>query len=190
MADENILERLSGSGALLEGHFLLRSGMHSNRFFQAAQFLQYPEQAEWACRELASRFGDLNVQTVVSPATGGLIVGHELARALGARAIFAEKTPDGDSLVFRRGFGIAPGEKVLIGEDVITRGGRVRQTVELLESEKADIKGIGVIVDRSGGDAVFDYPLESLLQLDLDLYPPDDCPLCRQNTELVRPGSK
>ena len=174
--------------ALLNGHFQLRSGLHSNQFFQAALLLQYPDKAEKACRALAENFKGEKIDCVISPAVGGLIVGQELARALGVRAIFADKE-DGE-LVLKRGFSIKPGEKVLVAEDVVTRGGRVQQTIDLVRSFGGDVVGVAVIVDRSGGQASFDVPHCSLLKLELATYEPDSCPLCRDGAPLDRPGSK
>lgn len=188
MTKKEILDCFQRTGALLEGHFQLRSGMHSNRFFQAALVLQHPEIAERLCGELAEKFKNLKVETVLSPALGGLIVGHELARSLKARAIFAEK--ENDRLVLRRGFSIGKGEKIFIAEDVVTLGGRVEQTVELARSLGADVVGVGVIVDRSAGSVDFDIAYRSLIKLDLDIYQPDKCPLCKDGIPLLRPGSK
>ena len=176
------------SGALLEGHFVLRSGLHSGKFFQAALLLQYPELAEKYCSALADKFKDANVEAVISPAVGGLIVGHEVAKALGTRAIFADKQ-DGD-LVLKRGFSIKPGERVLVAEDVVTRGGRVQQTVELVEKLGGDVVGIAVVVDRSGGDVSFNVPFESIAKLQLETYQPENCPLCANDVPIERPGSK
>jgi orotate phosphoribosyltransferase len=188
MTKEDIIRTFQEIGALLEGHFLLRSGLHSNRFFQAALLLQYPDVAGKLCAELAAKYKDQGVTTVISPAVGGLIVGHEVARALGARAIFADKV--NDQLVLKRGFTLEKGEKVLVAEDVITRGGRVQQTIDLVKSYDADIRGVAVIVDRSGGKASFEFPHRSLIELELDTYEPDSCPLCKAGIPLVRPGSK
>jgi len=188
MTKEEIIKTFQDIGALLDGHFILRSGLHSNRFFQAALLLQYPNIAEKLCNQLAQDFKSLKVDTVISPAIGGLIVGHEVGRALGTKAIFAEK--ENDNLVLRRDFKIKKGERVLVAEDVITKGGRVQQTVDLARQHGAEVVGIAVIVDRSGGAVKFDVPHRSLIQLDLAAYEPADCPLCKQNIPLVKPGSK
>ena len=188
MNKDEILNIFLESKALLEGHFKLRSGLHSNRFFQAALLLQYPDKAEKVCAALAKNYKDKGVEVVISPAVGGLIVGQEVARALGVRAIFADK--ENDELVLKRGFKIKPGEKVLVAEDVITRGGRVQQTVDLVRSLGGEVVGIAVIVDRSGGQASFDVPCVSLTELELDTYNPDDCALCKSGLELDTPGSK
>ena len=186
--NEELIDIMTHSKALLNGHFQLRSGLHSDCFFQAALLLQYPDLAKKTCRQMAKFFTNQQVDCVISPAVGGLIVGHELARALGVRAIFADK--EDDQLILKRGFTIKPGEKVLVAEDVITRGGRVQQTIDLARSLGAEVVGVGVIVDRSGGMAKFDVPHYSLLQLKLETYEPETCPLCKQGIALDRPGSK
>ncbi|NOY74336.1 MAG: orotate phosphoribosyltransferase [Kiritimatiellaeota bacterium] len=188
MDDNEIMRRFKESGALLEGHFKLRSGLHSNRFFQAALLLQHPEVAGELCAELAAMFADADIESVISPAVGGLIVGHEMARALKTRAIFADK--EEDALILKRGFAIKPGERVLVAEDVITRGGRVQQTVDLVESFGGVVAGIAVIVDRSGGTASFSSPYQSLMKLELETYEPEHCPLCADGVPIERPGSK
>lgn len=188
MTEQKIIRLLEDSGALLTGHFQLRSGLHSSRFFQAALLLQYPDKAETVCRFLAEPFRGKGIETVISPAVGGLIVGQEIARALGVRAIFADKE-DGQ-LILKRGFAIRPGEKVLVAEDVVTKGGRVQQTVDLVRRMGGEVIGIAVLVDRSGGEAKFDVPFRSALELSLPLYAPAECPLCKQHVPLDRPGSK
>ena len=188
MDEAQIIKLLKESGALLTGHFKLRSGKHSDHFFQAALLLQYPDKAELACTHLAEKFAGMGVETVISPAVGGLIVGQEVARALKVRAIFADK--ENDQLVLKRGFQIRPGEKVLVAEDVVTEGGRVRSTVDLVRSLGGEVVGIAVLVDRSGGRAQFDVPFHSLLQLQLPTWEPEECPLCRTGAPLERPGSK
>ena len=189
MTEAEIVERLAQTGALLEGHFKLRSGLHSDKYFQAALMLQHTAVATELCSALAERFRRLEIETVISPAIGGIIVGQEIARHLGVRAIFAEKD-EASGLVLRRGFSLAPGEKALVAEDVITKGGRVQQTVDLVRRCGAELAGIAVLVDRSDGTLDFGAPLQSLLRLNLATYSPDDCPLCRSNTPIERPGSK
>ncbi len=173
--NEKDVERICReSGALLTGHFQLRSGMHSDHFFQAALLLQYPDKAETVCRFLAEKFAGVAVESVISPAVGGLIVGQEVARALGCRAIFADKE-DGQ-LILKRGFSIRPGEKVLVAEDVVTKGG--------------EVVGGAVGVDRSGGAATFDVPFFSALKLTLPAWDPAACALCAAGVPVDRPGSK
>jgi orotate phosphoribosyltransferase len=189
MQEREVLKRLAETGALLEGHFLLRSGLHSNRYFQAAQVLQHTRIAAELCAALAARFSRNQVETVISPAVGGIVVGQEVGRALGVRAIFAEKDGDGN-LVLRRGFTLAPGEKVLVAEDVVTRGGRVQQTIDLVRTAGAEVVGVAVLVDRSGGAAAFGaVPVESLLKLELATYKPEECPMCREGQGIDKPGS-
>ncbi len=188
MTKEEIINIFKDAKALLEGHFKLRSGLHSNRFFQAALLLQYPDVAEKVCAELAAKFKDADIQCVISPAVGGLIVGQEVARALGVRAIFADKV--NDELVLKRGFKIAPMEKVLVAEDVITRGGRVQQTIDLVRRHGGQVAGVAVIVDRSAGNAKFDIEHKALLELELETYEPDNCPLCEAGMDIEQPGSK
>jgi len=188
MNEQDIIKILEESGALLTGHFQLRSGLHSNRFFQAALLLQYPDKAETVCRHLAKEFAGEKIDMVISPAVGGLIVGQEVARALHVKAIFADKE-DG-KLVLKRGFVIKPGDRVLVAEDVVTKGGRVQETIDLARSFGAEIVGIAVIVDRSGGHAEFDVPFKSVLKLSLPTFEPDNCPMCAGNQPIDRPGSK
>lgn len=191
MDGEAVLKILKESGALLEGHFELRSGLHSDCFFQCANVLRYPRLAEQLCAALAARMtselpGVKSVDTVISPALGGIVVGHETARALGCRSIFAEKQ-DG-KLVLRR-FGIEPGERVVVAEDVVTRGGRVQETVDIVEASGGEVVAIGLLVDRSGGRAEFAYPTVSLLAMAPVTWAPDACPLCAEGRPLVHPGS-
>ncbi len=188
MTEQEIIKILEESGALLTGHFQLRSGLHSTRFFQAALLLQYPDKAEKVCRFLAGQFAGDKIDVVISPAVGGLIVGQEVARALGVRAIFADK--EEGELVLKRGFAIQPGERVLVAEDVVTKGGRVQQTVDLVREKGGTVAGIAVIVDRSGGDARFDVPFKSALKLSLPTFDPAECPLCKDKQPIDRPGSK
>lgn len=188
MTQDEIIQTFEKTGALLTGHFQLRSGLHSNRFFQAALVLQYPEISTQLCAELGRKAAGLGATAVISPAVGGLIVGQDVARALGCRAIFADK--ENEQLILKRGFKINPGEKVVVAEDVVTRGGRVQQTIDLVR----ELGGIPVaalaIVDRSAGNAAFDIPFFSLVKLDLPTYDPSVCPFCRDGLVIDRPGSK
>lgn len=189
MTETDILQILGETGALLDGHFLLRSGLHSNRYFQAALVLQHTAAAARLCAALGEPFRDQGVETVVSPAIGGIVVGQEVGRHLGVRAIFAEKDEE-SNLLFRRGFALRPGERVLVAEDVITKGGRVQQTVDLVRACGAEVAGVAVMVDRSGGTVDFGVPLHSLLRLELATYTPEECPMCRQGLPIDKPGSK
>ena len=176
--------------ALLSGHFELRSGLHSDQFFQCAKVLQHPLISEQLCGALVSAYlagrpADMPT-TVIAPALGGITVGHDVARALGVRSVFAEKQDD--VLTLRR-FALEPGERVLVAEDVITRGGRVRETIDIVRAHGAVPIGVVVLVDRSGGTAAFDVPLISLLKMEPKVWEPADCPLCRDGYPVVHPGS-
>lgn len=189
MRDVEVLEYATKTGALLEGHFLLRSGLHSRQFFQGALLLADTDAASKVCGALAERFKSVECTTVISPAIGGIVAGQEVGRQLGKRAIFAEKDAD-DNLILRRGFKIEKGEKILVIEDVITRGGRVQQTIDLVREHGGEVVGVGVIVDRSGGAATFDVPvLESLVQLQIEAFEPDSCPMCAEGSTAYKHGS-
>ena len=189
MTQDEIVKELQDSGALLTGHFKLRSGKHSNRFFQCALVFVDPARGERLCTELANRIKAKGIQadTVISPAVGGLFVGQELARALKLKSMFADKV--NDQLVLKRGFSIKPGEKVIIAEDVVTEGGRVKQTIELVKNLGGIPVAVAIITDRSGGKADFGMPLFSLLQLNLPTWLPEECPLCGKGEPLSVPGS-
>ncbi len=176
------------TGALLDGHFLLRSGRHSRQFFQSAQVLQHPRMAEKLSGALADRLRETGATLVVSPAMGGLFVGHEVARQLGLRHVFVEKNRDGD-LELRRNFRIGDGEPVLVVEDVITRGGRVQETINIVRANGGSVAAVGVLVDRSGGQADFGVQLESLLLLEVETFDAAACPLCQAGDQPVKPGS-
>jgi orotate phosphoribosyltransferase len=176
------------TGAMLTGHFLLTSGLHSDRYFQCAMVLQYPNHTEILCRELARRFVGLGVTTVVGPAVGGIIVSYELGRALGVRSLFTER--ENGIMRLRRGFAIEPGEKVLVVEDVITTGGSVRETIDALREMGGDVAGVGVLVDRSNGSIDFGVKTEALLVTEAVTYQPDNCPLCREGLPAIKPGSR
>ncbi len=187
MTNEEIVKTFQDAGALLTGHFKLRSGMHSDKFFQAALLFVQPAIGEKLCSTLAERMKDLGAETVISPAVGGLFVGQEIARALKLKSIFADK--ENDQLVLKRGFSIRKGEKVIIAEDVVTKGGRVQQTIDLVRSLGGEPVAVGIIADRSGGEADFGIPLYSLIQLNLPKYDPQECPFCKKGMPLFTPGS-
>lgn len=182
----NILKILKETKAILNGHFILSSGLHSDTYFQMALVFQYPDYGEILCKELAKNFENKKIDVVVGPAIGGIIISYELARILKARSIFAER--EEGKMKLRRGFKIEKGEKVLICEDVITTGGSVREIVEIVEKEGGKIKGIGCIVER--GKVEFSYPLKSLVKIEVKNYVPTECPLCKNGVPLIKPGSK
>ncbi|OGV43341.1 MAG: orotate phosphoribosyltransferase [Lentisphaerae bacterium GWF2_57_35] len=192
MNREEAIEVFRNTHALLSGHFELRSGLHSDQFFQCAQVLQYPRLAEKLCRALMekihqARGRDFEVQAVISPALGGIPVGQEIGRILDVRAIFAEKQ-DG-KLVLRRAFEVRRGEHFIVAEDVVTRGGRVQETIDIVTSRGGIVDAVVVLVDRSGGKASFGPPMFSLLQLEPMTWSPEDCPLCKAGSKAVHPGS-
>ena len=185
---DSLLGIFRRSGALLEGHFRLSSGLHSNGYLQCALVLQDPQTAGTLGALLADRVRHMSPAAVLSPALGGVIVGHEVARALGARAIFAERQ-DG-RLLLRRGFSLARGERVLVVEDVVTTGLSTRETIEVARAAGAEVVGAAAFGDRSSGGARLDVPFEALLAVDLPTWDPAACPVCGQGLEVVKPGSR
>lgn len=185
---DTVLDRFRQSGALLEGHFRLTSGLHSPGYLQCALVLQYPAHAEACGVEIADRARNLGAEVVLSPALGGIVIGQEVGRALGIRAIFAERQ-DG-KLQLRRGFTLRPGEKVLIVEDVVTTGGSTRETIEVARATGAQVVGAASIIDRSGGQQNLGVPYHALATLSVPTYQPDACPLCAAGLPIVKPGSR
>ena len=195
MQASTVLDLFRQSGALLEGHFRLSSGLHSERYLQSALVLQHPELAAQLGAALADRTRHLQPTAVVSPALGGIVIGQEVARALGVRAIFAERQ-DG-KLTLRRGFSLAPGERVLVVEDVVTTGGSTRETIEVARAAGAQVVGAASIIDRSGAPASsaqagpgLDVPYHALATVSLPTYEPVACPMCAAGSPVVKPGSR
>ena len=188
MTETKILSIFKKTDALLTGHFLLTSGRHSDRYFQCAKVLQYPEYAEKLCKIISDKFRNVEIDTVIAPAIGGLVVGQEVSRQLNKRFIFAER--EDKKLSLRRGFTLDENEKVLVCEDVVTTGGSVFEVIDIVKNNKANVVGVGFIVDRSNGKVNFGYPQFSTLKLEVVSYQPDECPLCREDIELVKPGSR
>ncbi len=188
MHSDDLLQRFRDAGALLEGHFQLSSGLHSPGYLQCALLLQHPPQAEALGAELAERVRPLSPGVVLSPALGGVVIGHEVARALGVRAVFAERR--GGRLTLRRGFALAPAERVLVVEDVVTTGGSTRETMAVARESGADVVGAAALVDRSGSRAAFDVPFEALAAVSWPAHEPAACPLCARGTPVVKPGSR
>ncbi len=184
----DVLEIFKQSGALLQGHFRLTSGKHSAQYMQCAQVLQYPHLAAQLGAELAKAWQGQGIRTVIGPAMGGIIVAHEVAGALGVRALFTER--ENGVMSLRRGFSLSPGEKVLVVEDVITTGGSVREVLAVVRELGAEPVGVGVLVDRSGGKESFGVPLKSLLQLKIEAFEPEQCCLCTEGIPVVKPGSR
>jgi orotate phosphoribosyltransferase len=188
MTQDEALGIFEQTGALLRGHFLLRSGLHSREFFQCAMALQEMPVVESLGAGLAAMLKPLGASTVVAPAMGGLVIGQEVARQLGLRYIFVEK--EEGRLVLRRGFKIKPGERVVVVEDVVTRGGRVNEALQIVREHGGDVKGIGVLVDRSNGTVDFGVPFHPLIRMKVETFQPDHLPEDLRNTEAVKPGSK
>ncbi len=177
------------TGAYLSGHFRLTSGLHSPEYLQCAKVLQYPKHAEAFGQQIRAALSALEIDLVCSPAMGGLIIGHEVARAFGVRFIFTERDGEGN-MALRRGFAIAPGEKILIVEDVITTGGSTREVVELMTGSGASVLAAASIIDRSGGRADVGVPRIALATLQVTAWEPAVCPLCAQGLPVVKPGSR
>lgn len=183
-----VLEIFQQSNALLKGHFLLSSGLHSERYLQCALVLQHPKLAKKLGKELADKFKSLSIDTVISPALGGLIIGHEIAKALGARFIFTERQ-DG-LMTLRRGFSIAPEEKMIVIEDVFTTGGSTKEVIEVVKGYSGKVLGVGAIVNRSEKEISFGVPSKYLLPLQIKTYEPAHCPLCKEGLPFFKPGSR
>jgi orotate phosphoribosyltransferase len=186
--NDDVLGLFRRVGALLEGHFRLTSGLHSPGYLQCALVLQHPAEAEACGRAIAGRVRELNVQAVISPAIGGIVIGQEVGRALGVRAVFAERQ-DG-ALTLRRGFSLAPGERVLVVEDVVTTGGSTRETIDVARAAGATVVGAASIIDRSGGQQDLGVPYHALATVALPTYQPESCPLCAAGSPAVKPGSR
>jgi len=186
---EDLLALFRKTGALLDGHFVLRSGLHSRQYFQCAILLQHTDIAARVCGQLADKLRDFNCDTVISPALGGIIVGQEVGRSLGKRHIFVEKE-DG-KLVLRRGFQISPDEKFTVVEDVVTRGGRVQETIDIVRGHGGIVSAVGVIVDRSGHKKPdFGCPFVSLVEMSVENFPANNLPPDLAKIPAVKPGSK
>jgi orotate phosphoribosyltransferase len=185
---DELLDLFRKSGALLDGHFRLSSGLHSTGYLQCALVLQHPDSAERLGRALAERVRAVQPTVVLSPALGGVVIGHEVGRALGVRALFAERQ-DG-VLTLRRGFALSSADRVLVVEDVLTTGGSTRETIEVARNAGGTVVGAAAIVDRSGGTARFDVPFAALLPVDVATYQPEACPLCASGIPVVKPGSR
>ena len=185
---EEIKEMFIQCGALLQGHFLLTSGLHSAQYLEKFQVLQYPKLTSSLCAEFAERFRDAGVEVVVGPATGGIILAFETARLMGLRSIFTER--EKGKMTLRRGFKVTPGEKALVVEDIVTTGGSVKECLEAVQSAGAEVVGVGLLVDRSNGKLDLGVRTESLLRMNIPAYSPEECPLCAAGIPWVKPGSR
>ncbi len=188
LSSEEILDIFKNTGALLEGHFVLTSGLHSKFYFQCARVFQYPWYGEALCKNIADHFKEEKIDVVISPAIGGIIVGQEIARLLKVRAIFAERVEN--KMTLRRGFTISPGERVLVAEDVTTTGGSVKEVIDVVKEKGGKIVAVTAVVDRSGGKINFGVPYFSLFQMEIENFPPDECPMCKAGSTAVKPGSR
>ena len=188
MNAEQVIDQFRATGALLEGHFQLSSGLHSTVYLQCALVLQFPDKAEAFGRAIAEKFQGQGIQLVASPAIGGIVIGHEVARALGARFVWTER--EAGQMTLRRGFTVSPGEKTLVVEDVVTTGGSTRDTIEALEKAGADVVAAASIIDRSAGGADVGVPLRALASLKVLSVEAADCDACKLGEPVVKPGSR
>lgn len=189
MTQERVLEILKEAGVLQEGHFLLTSGRHSNKYLQCAKIFRNTKYSEELCKDLAEQFADQHIDYVVGPALGAVQMAYEVSRHIGCENYFAERV-DG-AMTLRRGFAIQPGQRVLVVEDVVTTGGTVREVLDLVKAQGGVIAGVGVIVDRTGGKVDFGAPLKSVISMEVESWPAEECPICKEGKlELVKPGSR
>lgn len=188
MTDNEIMNVFEQCGALMEGHFLLSSGLHSNRYVQCARVFEHPRAAERLCGELTQKISDVPVDIVLGPAVGAITMAYEMSRQTGVPNVFAER--EGGELRLRRGFSIPEGARVLLVEDVVTTGGSVKELFPIVKAAGATVSGVACLVDRSGGTAEFDVPFSSVLQVDVETFEPENCPLCEAGQPLEEPGSR
>ena len=188
MTERETLALYEKTGALMHGHFRLTSGLHSDVYLQSALVLQHPESAAALGQALAAAFGGVGATTVVAPAIGGILVAHEVARALGARCLFTER--ENGVMTLRRGFSVAPGERCLVVEDVITTGGSTREVFECMKRHGALVVGVGSLIDRSAGAARFPVTQVALARVGATTWTPEACPLCKSGSPAVKPGSR
>ncbi len=188
MTEDKILTLMEELGALHSGHFLLSSGLHSDRYFQCARLLQFPDLAREVGAAMGQFYTDTAHDLVVSPAMGGILIGHEVARALGRRFVFTERK-DGQMMI-RRGFSLDKGDKVVIAEDVVTRGTSLLEVIEVVEKAGGQVVGLTTIIDRTGGDVELPLPLHALAKVQVQTWQAEDCPLCATGQELIKPGSR
>ena len=187
MTEQEIKQLFIETNAIMEGHFLLTSGLHSPLYVEKFNVLQHPNYTEKLCRELAARFQDDRIETVVGPMTGGILLAYETGKALGTRAIFTER--ENGRMTFRRGFSLSPGERVLIVEDIVTTGGSVREVIDVVREAGGVPVAVGMLVDRSGGKADFSpVPHQALLHLAVKTFTAEDCPLCQKGVPMTKRG--
>ena len=188
MTEQEVKDLLIETGAIMDGHFLLTSGLHSPHYVEKFNVLQQPKYTEKLCQAMAEKFKDANIETVVGPVTGGILLAHETGKALGTRAIFTERV-DG-KMTFRRGFTLHEGERCLIVEDIVTTGGSIKEVIEVVKAHGGIPVAVSMLVDRSGGKADFgDVPCTALLHMDVETYKPEECPFCKEGKPLTKRGS-
>lgn len=187
---EEVMKKFEQAGAIQKGHFKLTSGVHSDTYIQCAQAMQHPEFMHNLCSELGKKFRGDDIDVIVGPAIGGIIMAHVMARVLGpwVRAIFTER--ENGKMTLRRSFKINQGEKVLVVEDVTTTGSSVREVMDIVKSRQGKVVGVGVLIDRSGGKVDFGIKTEKLLTVDIKTYLPEECPLCKKGIPVAKPGSR
>ena len=188
LSSDAALKIFKDTGALLEGHFILTSGLHSNQYFQCAKVLQYPWHAEKLCKSLVPHFKKERLDVVVSPALGGILVGQEIARLLKIRSVFTERVEG--KMTLRRGFEITEGERVLVAEDVTTTGGSAQEVADVVKAYGGNVVAVTALVDRSGGKVSFGVPYHAVVRLDVSNHKPEECPLCKAGSMAVKPGSR
>ncbi|MBU1291198.1 orotate phosphoribosyltransferase [bacterium] len=190
MKTEEVMKKFEQAGAIQKGHFKLTSGVHSDTYIQCAQVMQHPDFMHNLCSELGKKFRGDDIDVIVGPAIGGIIMAHVMARVLGpwVRAIFTER--ENGKMTLRRSFEIIQGEKVLVVEDVTTTGSSVREVMDIVKSREGKVVGVGVLIDRSGGKVDFGIKTEKLLTVDIKTYLPEECPLCKKGIPVVKPGSR
>ncbi len=188
LSKEEIISIFKEKEVMLEGHFLLTSGRHSDKYMQCAKLFQYPDTSEIICKQLAQQFSDTKIDIVVGPAIGGIIMAYEMSRQLNVKNIFAERVEG--KMALRRGFEVLKGQNCLVTEDVVTTGGSVKEVIELLKAQGANVVGVGSVVDRSNGTVTFDVPFKAVLTMEVISFDADDCPLCKGGSKPVKPGSR
>lgn len=188
LTNEEIIKIFKDNEVMLEGHFLLTSGRHSDKYMQCAKLFTHPKIAEIICGELCEKVVDWNIDLVAGPAVGGIIMAYEMSRQLDVPNIFAER--ENGKMTFRRGFVVPEGVRVLITEDVVTTGGSVKEVIELIQKSGGVAAGVGSIVDRSNGEVDFGIPFEAVLRTEVISFPPEECPLCAKGIPVVKPGSR
>ena len=187
MTEQEVKDLLIKTNAIMEGQLLLTSGLHSPHYVEKFNVLQHPAYTEKLCQAMAEKFKDQNIQTVVGPVTGGILLAHETGKALGTRAIFTER--ENGKMTFRRGFSLQPGERVLIVEDIVTTGGSIKEVIDVVKAQGGIPVAVSMLVDRSGGKASFgDVPCTALLHLNVETYKPEECPLCKQGIPMTKRG--